>query len=412
MSDFFFSDDGLTTQSQLSTTYTAALTAYVIEAADYLASTQADALGIEQALAIKALIESGTFTLSDLFTAAQSKTGTIEDVAGTPAPTLTVDGLVISLASILGDTDTFTWLTLTKKEGTIYHTREFYTNGEIPDYDTDWSVVDVNLAPEAVTFAETATEWNIKTGEPTDGAEWVSIDLLQGTTSDADGDAISVVAGSVSVNGTLVGDATGLYVVEGNTLKIDTNSEYFTLLFADQTTDLAVSYEITDSIEGHEVASSGTITVTGTADQFSMTGTSSVSVTSFASNFDGSFDVVIPTSQLVEGADAYTDFAGTAIVTVTGDITGSTETVAIYVNDELSFKLGYTLNPDGGPFGGKEPDQNGYLGTDSDSTSFDSEGNLVGISYDSNVSSANGGSAGVDALTSITAVLSEVTYWA
>ncbi len=263
-------------QGELSSAYSAALSQFVTQAADYLASTQAEALGIDAALALKSKLEAGEFTLHDLFLAAQTKSplanpdaNVIDDIAGNPNPYLIVDGQTIYLSSILSGTDTFTWDTFTKKE-VINHTREFYTDGKVPSYDTNWSVANTNTAPQPVKLEpEPITEWDVKSN-PTAEAQWISFDLRGGVEFDEDNDPINVVANSVTVSGTLDGDYKDLFMVEGNTLKINTNSEYFKLLFDGEKTELTVSYKITDGVN-EPVASGGTITVLGTADQFTDT---------------------------------------------------------------------------------------------------------------------------------------------
>lgn len=419
MSDYFYTvgTDTISSQSSLSSTYSAELSGYLqTSAADYIGylAYTVNGVTLEDALAIVDAVAAGQFTLADLFSAAQTKTAfadadSFEGSIADAQPKLTVNGVTIDLTAILSDPDVAYWVTTTKKEGSIYHLREFYTAADAPEgYTEGWSDVQVvNVAPEAVEFTAAATEWNIKQGAPVGDAAWMSIDLLDGTTQDADGDAINVVAGSVSVNGTLLGDDSDLYVVDGNTLKINTNSEYFQLLFGGQTTDLSVSYDITDG-QGHTVASSGTVTVTGTVDLFGMEGTASGSVTSFnTTTFDGSFSVLIPTSQLVAGADAYTDFSGTATVTAVGDLAGTSETI-VFTLEGASGTL--TLGGDGANSNGFEPDNPNYsVTTDSGTSTFNSSDTTVGVSYDS---ATGGGATGVDAMTSITVVLSDVTYWA
>lgn len=407
--------DQISSQSALSTSYTAALTNYLQTSASdfigYLAHTT-NGVDLDTALAIVDAVAAGQFTLSGLFSAAQTKTlvGDVDDYeAGiaNPEPKLMVNGVTIDLTAILSNPDVAYWLTTTKKEGTIYHLREFYTQAEAPEgYTEGWSVVTVNVAPEPVSFTEQATEWNIKAGAPAGDAAIVTIDLLQGVANDADGDPISVVAGSVSVGGAWVDDNSDLYTVDGNTLKINTNSEYFKLLFAGQTTDLTVTYKITDGINA-PVASGGTVTVTGTADQFNMTGTVSGSVTSFASDFDGSFDVVIPTTSLVADAPAYSDFAGTATVTAVGDLGGTTEYIEFSIEGTSQIlKLAGTSGPNGGTPGVPDGSFNVSL---TDSTAFASVNNEITVDYNSNTAP---GQPGVDAMTSITVELSNITYWA
>jgi hypothetical protein len=364
-------------------------------------------LTVEEALAVKAEIEAGNFSLSGLFSAAQSKTGEVDGGAMTdPTPTLTVGEYVIPLTPMLSSTDTFTWTSGGKT--TVYHTREFFTGSQIPDgYDVDWANTEaVNQAPSAAFFDEALTEFDIKAGAPVDGENLIEIDLLQGAV-DPDGDPLNVVTDTlvVKLNGQVVDSVA--FTLDGNKLVVDTNSAYFNLLFKDQQWTFDVSYDITDGV--NTVASSGTITVTGTADEFQLEGTFSADQTSGfnTSTWDGSFNVVIPTGELEEGADEYFDFAGNVTVSATGDLAGYTE----YINFTVEGSSGtLKVGGDGADENGFEPGNRNYTTTtDSASGSFASEDGTVNVSYDSNTAN---GSPGVDNLTSVSAVLSNVTYWA
>lgn len=417
--------DLISSQSTLSTSYTSALTTYLqTSAADYIGylAYTTNNVDLDTALAIVDAVAAGQFTLSDLFSAAQTKTlvgdvDSYEAGIANPEPKLTVNGVTIDLTAILSNPDVAYWVTTTKKD-TIYHLREFYTSADAPaGYTEGWSVVDVNVAPEAVSFTEAANEWNIKPGAPTGDAAVFEIDLLQGVTMDADGDPISVVAGSVTVGGILVGNDTDLYTVDGNTLKINTNSEYFNLLFAGQTTDLTVTYQITDNINP-AVNSGGTVTVTGTADQFTMTGTVEGLTTTFPASFDGSFNVLIPTSSLVAGADAYSDFSGSTKVTAIGDLGGYSEFVMVTVEGSTALKLGGEGTT---PYASTNGNNDGSSSvSDTEYGTFSSGDATVLVAYDSQTSNTytqgvvttTHQHVGVDAMTSITVELSNITYWA
>ena len=88
---------------------------------------QTDAVKLQTALDIVAAIEAGNFTLSDLFVAAQNKTGVeITDIGGQPNPTLTVLGYEFEIGSLLGETVVDSW-TSASKTSTTTHFREYFT---------------------------------------------------------------------------------------------------------------------------------------------------------------------------------------------------------------------------------------------------------------------------------------------
>ena len=126
---------------------------------------QTDAVKLQTALDIVAAIEAGSFTLSDLFLAAQNKTGAeITDIGGEPNPTLTVLGYEFEIGSLLGDTTVNSW-TSANKTSTTTHFREYFTNvGEdAPDgYDESWNVT--NEAPVDIQW--NATDWTSGTDLP------------------------------------------------------------------------------------------------------------------------------------------------------------------------------------------------------------------------------------------------------
>lgn len=408
---FTFSDAGLTTQGELSSTYTNALFAYLQgEGADFAAflAYVGYELTVKEASAIKEDIEAGNFSLSGLFSAAQSKTGAVDGEAmNNPAPTLTVGEYVIDLTQMLSGTDTFTWTSGGKT--TVYHTREFFAASKQPEgYDVDWANTEaVNQAPSAASFDETPTEFDIKAGKPVDGENLIEINLLQGAV-DPDGDPLNVVTDTlvVKLNGQVVDSAA--FTLDGNKLVVDTNSDYFDLLFKDQQWTFDVFYDITDGVNA-PVASSGTITVTGTADQFQLEGIFSAGQTSGfnTSTWDGSFNVEITTEELHAGAF---DFAGKVTVSATGDLAGTTE----YINFTVEGGSGtLKVGGDGDNAFGFEPGNPNYeVTTDSANGYFASADNTVSIAYDSNNPTTGNANAGVDSLTSVSAELSNVTYWA
>ena len=152
---------------------------------------QTDAEKLQTALDIVAAIEAGNFTLSDLFLAAQNKTGVVTDIGGEPNPTLTVLDDV-EIGSLLGDTTVDSW-TSASKTSTTTHFREYFTTvGKMrrDGYDENWNVT--NEAPTDIQW--NATDWTSGTDLP--GSNAVLANL---TTVDPDGDSeftYSLLAGS------------------------------------------------------------------------------------------------------------------------------------------------------------------------------------------------------------------------
>lgn len=403
-------------QGQLSSSYTNALSSYLqTDGADYVAflAYVANELSVETALELKAEIEAGNFSLSGLFSAAQSKTGEVDaDAITNPQPTLTVTvgetTYTIDLTAMLTGTDTATWISGTAKS-TAYHTREFFTDSQEPaDYDPHWadSSEPVNKAPSPASFEEVINEFDIKAGAPVDGDNLFEINLLSGAV-DPEDDELSVVEGTVVVklNGNVV--SSDAFSIDGNTLVIDTNSDYFDTLFKDQKWTFEVTYDITDG--EHVVASAGTVEVTGTADQF--TGTQAATFTptgtvgSNSSDWDGSFSFVIVAPD--EAFDI--NYAGTAKVTVTGDIDNNhnhsdkDEKIVIQIEGE-SLTFGMLKNDDN-----QEPGSPGYIASvQTVYSSYSSTDSTINVAYDSTTSS---GANGVDQIESINVEVT-YTYWA
>jgi hypothetical protein len=167
MSDSFFTSDfrgdeydtGLSSsfQGQLSSSYTDALHTNLMSAtnADYVGFLAfSSGLSVADALAVKAAVVAGTFSLSDLFGAAQTKDGSVANPTD-PQPKLTViigegddaHAVVVDLTAMMGDLDIETWTQTDTTGGgkkavttTTTHIREFYTDTDQPDnYDPDWS---------------------------------------------------------------------------------------------------------------------------------------------------------------------------------------------------------------------------------------------------------------------------------
>jgi len=323
MSDFFdFSYNNTVNasfQGQLSSSYSSALSAQVKAAADYIAFMAFEGgTSVADALAIKAAIEGGNFSLTDLFGAAQSKTGTVPGASIVdPDPKIIVNGTAISLKSMLSGLETETWTTTSgsgKKLDATYHTREFYSSAEVPSYDHDWAVQ--NHTPTATAITADFTEDQA-------GPSLVSVNLLS-TASDADaGDVLSVVAGSVNytVNGIAGAGLPAYMTLNGDgTISVDTTHD----LYATQKDTVVVSYKITD---GHTVIdNTATITHQGTVDSysddahFSFVKTGS-SVESGERHSAGSLILGAP-----EGAF---DFSGTVTVSGNADLNGRFESLVV-----------------------------------------------------------------------------------
>lgn len=263
------------TQSQLASSYTNALSSYLkTDGADFVAflSNAVNGLSVDAALALKAAVEAGNFTLSGLFGAAQSKTGAVDgDLIDNPVPTLTVGDVSIDLSAMLGNLGTATWNTVTtakKIVTTTYHTREFYTTGGEPaDYDANWATpaVTENQAPTADAIVLKLTEYD-EHAEANANPVNEGVNLLTAANAaDADGDSLSVVAGSVKLVGG--GDLPTYISYTDGILTIDQNHSSLDDLYLGVERKVAITYEITDG-QGHTITNTVDLTITGTADQF------------------------------------------------------------------------------------------------------------------------------------------------
>lgn len=277
----FTYDDSLSTsfQGQLSSSYTTQLTNYLkADGADYVAFLAYVANGgdVDAAKALKAEVEAGHFTLSDLFSAAQSKTGEVDGEAITnPEPKLTVTvggtSITVDLTAMLGALDTETWESIVKAgktTSTIYHTREFYTEGGEPeDYVADWADPQTNEAPTAEPITWSVTEYDEKAVANSDPVTQTINLLTDANASDSDGDVLSVVNGSVTLAN---GDALPSYMsvdYTAGTLTIDTNAAELDGLYDGATWNFDIKYQITDGVNA-PIENTVALTVTGTADQF------------------------------------------------------------------------------------------------------------------------------------------------
>lgn len=398
-------------QGDLASSYTNALSAYIQneEGADIAAflSHTVYGLTVEQALALKAALIDGNFQLSGLFGAAQSKEGVVDgDNITDPEPTLTVGSIVINLSAMLDGLDTATWETLVKK-ATIYHTREFYTESQVPDgYAVGWD--SENLAPTADPITWDVTEYDEHAAANPNPAN-ETVDLLS-TATDLDNDTLLVVDGSVTL-----ADGTPLpnyLTVSGNTLTIDTNSAYFDSLYKDVPLDLDLVYQITDGTA--TIDNTVALTITGTADQFHYTldpfATNKVLGTSDGNDPDvpGVDDGSITLELTGVDAGAF-DFTGTVNVSVTGDInkingeTYDQELVLVTAEGGGFDYLGpvayiYTGNE---PKGFNEEKPESYT-TDTAELNFASADNQVLVTYD-----ATNEVKDFD----VTATISQFDYW-
>lgn len=148
---FTFSLEGsVASQSLVSSPYTNEVLTYLqgTAAADHVAylawtlgltATKADARALGEAIA------AGNFQVTGLFGAAQSKVGGEGVNPADPSPSVTVNGINIDIAAMMGDDTNTVWWTTTQLSGkkleTTYHVREYFTSMEAPDgYTADWWV--------------------------------------------------------------------------------------------------------------------------------------------------------------------------------------------------------------------------------------------------------------------------------
>ncbi|WP_081160810.1 hypothetical protein [Ensifer aridi] len=273
MSDGYSASLSQSAQGQLSSSYTNALTEALKDAAaaDYIGFLANQAgLSIDDALAVKASVIAGDFTLTGLFGAAQSKTGAVDGSSITdPAPKMLVNGVEIDLAATLTGLDTETWSTVQtngKKLDTIYHTREFYTDTQEPaDYDASWA--NTNQPPSAEPILKELTEDVVAS----------PIDLLA-TASDADGGTVSVVADSLSFSvagGPASTTPPGYVSIVDGIVTVDTSHSDLQPggavdLKVGETLSLVVNYMIEDG-QGGSTTNSLTVQIAGTADIYTAT---------------------------------------------------------------------------------------------------------------------------------------------
>lgn len=278
-------------QGQLASSYTSALSSMLqTTAADwigFLAHT-VNNLSVSDALLVKQVVEQGAFSLSGLFGAAQTKDGSIANPAD-PEPKLTVtigEGdsahiVVIDLRAILSDLDTETWTQTDTTGGgkkavttTTTHVREFYTDADRPQgYDAGWSHDNRPPTVHSIDLSVTETQSQYDSAHHItnlDPANLVVKLLDPAKVSDPDGDAVAIVAGSVTLDG---GSLPSWIKVAGDELIIDQNSRELDHYLAGQTDSIQVKYMVTDG--EFKVENVVNIKITGTRDQYHASGSGS-----------------------------------------------------------------------------------------------------------------------------------------
>ncbi len=264
--------------------------------------------------------------------------------------------------------------------------------------------VNDNVAPTADPITWGVNEYN-EHGTANSSPVYATMNLLTGANAhDANGDALSIVAGSVTLVG---GGALPSYMsvnYSTGALTIDTNSAGFDSLYLGATLALGITYQITDGVNA-PINNTVALTITGTADQF--TGTSDVTASVISSfntgTWDGSFNFVLtaPTGSF--------DFAGTATVTVTGDIDdnpGGTQNDEIVV---VTLEGGSAVTLGAWDTGNTNQEGTLNYSTQSGTASFSSTDSTVGVTYNSNTA---GGINGVDGLSLVgVSVTADYSYW-
>jgi VCBS repeat-containing protein len=285
MAEFTFTADptaSTSVQGQLASQYTNWVNAQIKAIADYIGYLVAQKTGdVEAGKAAVAAIESGNFSITDLFNAAQQKGSGILDVAGDPTPKLLINGLPvdIDITDFMGDPETVNWTT-TAKAGktteTTYHAREFYGTIAAGEYPDDWADVQQNRAP-TLTVGDASNEL-LEAGETLNHqlVEGVFKSEIQLTAADPDGDTLTYnTSGWTSVQDA-DGNDTGVFTKAGTygTASLDTATGLVTYTL-DSSVDLpAGATEIdtfTMSVSDGEYSSSEvdiTFTINGTGDWY------------------------------------------------------------------------------------------------------------------------------------------------
>jgi hypothetical protein len=354
-------------QGQLSSSYTNALSSELSSAsvADYIAYlyfTGPNGGDVDAALALKAQILSGSFTLTDLFGAAQSKTAAVPGASiADPEPKMVIGNVTIDLKGILGGLDTESW----KDSGKTgqYHTREFYTSTHEPTgYDADWSVVNVapDVKPITASFDETTSVGGIHGG----AEDLKEVNLLDPAhVSDSDGDELNVADVEVSAEagtfGKLTSDDIAHFVdsihldEDTGVLTFDVNSAYINNLLEGETLVLNVTYNVDDG-NGHVVANTAHIEINGTADKYSDSATYTFLKTD-SSPVETAVTTGLPVGvdSLSEGGRSFVvdlgiddgfDFSGTLTLKAHADLDAKNESIVVTVDSQEVWSLTGNLN--------------------------------------------------------------------
>jgi hypothetical protein len=283
MMEFDHDMDGWS-QGQLSSTYTN----WVIDAlagnADavtYKLIVELGLFGHPQKDDLIAALEARAFTVGDLFSAANNKTGIEPDIKD-PTPSLTFTGDFTHLGTIdlseffTGDTSTFEW-TSGNTKNTVYHYREFLTTLDLPEgYSWDGEVPEITA--EAIMVGVEETNSREEGYEDRDAEAFKEqIDLLQNAEGGAPGAVLAVTEARLFVRDgdewVEVAEAEWpAYLtidLEAGTLTIDKNHPDLDDLLNGEFRAYKLSYEIDDG-EGGAAAiwNEAFLTVTGTEDLY------------------------------------------------------------------------------------------------------------------------------------------------
>lgn len=337
-------------QGTLASSYTNALSSYLqTDGADYvafLAYVAGGSTDVDAALAIKAAVEAGNFSLSGLFSAAQNKTGGVdgEDIPN-PTPILTVTvgetTYTIDLTAMLGTPTTESWDTVVKK-ATITHTREFYsTGGEPGGYTGDWADPQVNEAPTAnqitIDDAQEYDDYAVAHSEDA-GDRYITIDLLADANAfDPEGQSLSIIIDENSL------PTYASYDADTGILTIDTDDASLDYLKLGDELPVTIEYQISDGV--NTIDNQVNLTITGTADQFK--GSTTITVTKIgedAVTTSGSYDLLgFDWSNVTVDVTGTGDYdRNTEGFTVTTDVSATYAGTATTGNAENSF---ISVNP-------------------------------------------------------------------
>jgi hypothetical protein len=330
-------------EGQLASSYTNWVAGEVKSAGDFIAYTWYLENGdLTKAIEISNALQSGAFSLDDLFLAANGKTGGVTDIAGVPDPKVVVAGVTIDLSDFFGDATHVTEWNSGNAKNIQYHDREYLTDfngGTAPD---DWQNPTPNQPPTAEAIAiETSETQSVYTHvndqnvlvddhtiQNTD-ADPLSVNLItDANATDPDSDILHIVTNSVTLQG---GDPLPDFItVDGDSISIDRNSRLLDYLKADpndpdHSLTLTLTYQITD---GHTdpITNTVTIEIDGTADEYQATGSGSISADYLKSGGNVNNQTLSPTDLPPDGFDF--TFTGTVTATETGLTGNESGTVA------------------------------------------------------------------------------------